>query len=102
MSSQQDAEELSSLRAHLNRPLTSLLHRMSFFVPRSGNRHGVTRASGGPVGPGPVMPTQRVEPVENVGLKGDAVFLDDERRVRALAKEIKHLITEDKRRGIGI
>ena len=54
------------------------------------------------MGTGPVTPTQRVEPAENVGLKDDAVFLDDERRVRALAKEIKHLITEDKRRGIGI
>ena len=38
----------------------------------------------------------------NVNLMGGAVFLDDERRVRALAKEIKRLITEDKRRGLPV
>ena len=31
-----------------------------------------------------------------------AVLLDDERMVRALAKEIKRLITEDKRRGLAV
>ncbi len=36
----------------------------------------------------------------NVNLMGGTVFLDDERRTRALAKEIKRLITEDKRRGL--
>ena len=36
----------------------------------------------------------------NVNLMGRTIFLDDERRTRALAKEIKRLITEDKRRGL--
>lgn len=38
----------------------------------------------------------------NVNLMGGAVFIDDERRVRALAKEIKRLIVEDRRRGLGV
>ena len=36
----------------------------------------------------------------NVNLMGGTIFLDDERALRALAKEIKRLITEDKRRGL--
>jgi hypothetical protein len=34
--------------------------------------------------------------------KGGTIFLDDERRLRSLAKEIKRLIIEDKRRGLGV
>ncbi len=37
-----------------------------------------------------------------VNLNGGAVFLDDERRMRALAREIKRLIMEDVRRGIEV
>ena len=37
-----------------------------------------------------------------VNLNGGAVFLDDERRMRLLAREIKRLIIEDVRRGIGV
>ena len=38
----------------------------------------------------------------NVSLSGGPIFLDDERRIRALAKEIKRLIGEDRRRGLGV
>ena len=38
----------------------------------------------------------------HVNLVGQTIFLDDERRLRALAKEIKALISEDKRRGLGL
>ena len=38
----------------------------------------------------------------NVNLMGGAVFLDDERTIRALAKEIKRLLAEDRRRGLGV
>ena len=38
----------------------------------------------------------------NVSLSGGPIFLDDERRIRALAKEIKRLIGEDGRRGLGV
>ena len=41
-------------------------------------------------------------PLVRVNLMGQTIFLDDERRLRALAKEIKALITEDKRRGLGL
>ena len=38
----------------------------------------------------------------NVNLTGGTVVLDDERTIRALAKQIKRLITEDRRRGLGV
>ena len=38
----------------------------------------------------------------NVTLSGGPVFLDDERRIRALAREIKRLLSEDRRRGLGV
>ncbi len=38
----------------------------------------------------------------SVNLVGEVFFLDDERRMRALAKEIKRLIAEDRRRGLGV
>ena len=37
-----------------------------------------------------------------VNLNGGVVFLDDERRMRLLAREIKRLIIEDVRRGIDV
>ncbi len=37
-----------------------------------------------------------------VNLNGGVVFLDDERRMRLLAREIKRLIIEDVRRGIEV
>ena len=43
-----------------------------------------------PVAPGPV------------GLAGGVVYLDDERTMRRLAREIKRLIIEDVRRGIDV
>ena len=56
--------------------------------------------------PPSVMSSHAASPVRavsvNVNLMGGTIFLDDERRVRALAKEIKRLITEDKRRGLPI
>ena len=38
----------------------------------------------------------------NGRLRGKTILLDDERTLRALAKEIKLLITEDNRRGLGV
>ncbi len=38
----------------------------------------------------------------NVNMMGGTVFLDDERTIRALAKEIKRLLAEDRRRGLGV
>ena len=38
----------------------------------------------------------------NVKLMGETILLDDERGLRALAKQIKGLITEEKRRGLGV
>ena len=38
----------------------------------------------------------------NVNLMGGTLFLDDERAIRALAREIKRLLAEDRRRGLGV
>ena len=107
MSSDSDARRLSRLRAELNSSLLSLMHRTSSSLPRGGNRPQVARAHGGSAGVVPAMTEWPTGPVPDavrvsVDLKGGAIFLDDERRVRALAKEIKRLITEDNRRGIGL
>lgn len=59
-------------------------------VPASGGR---SRAAGDVGGGGVTV---------NVSLSGGPIFLDDERRIRALAKEIKRLIGEDGRRGLGV
>ena len=66
----------------LDRALASYLVRLSFSVPRGGNAQWARRTSSG---------TRRSNSIE-----------DNERAMRALAKEIKRLIIEDKRRGIGI
>ena len=50
---------------------------------------------------GPSSPSEATL-IVNVNLMGGTIFLDDERRTRALAKEIKRLITEDKRRGLTV
>ncbi len=91
MSGSQDAE-LSRLRTHLNSCFDSFLRRTSFRTP-PGDVAVVAPRQAGPIADAVSV---------NVNLMGGAVFLDDERRVRALAKEIKRLIVEDKRRGIGV
>ena len=77
----------------LESSLSVYLDRFIFATPRGGSRGPVVRA-GNVTEPGAIS--------VNVDLKGGAIFLDDERRVRALAKEIKRLIGEDKRRGLAV
>ena len=38
----------------------------------------------------------------SVNLMGGTVFLDDERTIGALAREMKRLLAEDRRRGLGV
>ena len=91
MAGSEDGVELSQLQAALDRSLVSYLRRLSFAVPRSRSRRTATSAAASLRGSG-----------VHRGAGGEPVFHDDERRLRALAKEIKHLISEDKRRGIGV
>ena len=106
MTGDPDVEQLSRLRAHLNRSLVTYLHRTNLLSPVGGNRRDVTRASG-VVSEVSQLPATRPSgqgahgTSVNVHLNGGTIVLDDERRVRALAKEIKRLIIEDIRRGIG-
>lgn len=80
-------QRLSRLRADANRSLRSFSMRTSR-MPRDSASQQAEVASGGVN--------------VNVNLVGEVFFLDDERRMRALAKEIKRLITEDRRRGLGV
>lgn len=80
-------QRLSRLRADANRSLRSFSMRTGR-LPRDSSERSDGTASGGPS--------------VNVNLVGEVFFLDDERRMRSLAKEIKRLITEDRRRGLGV
>jgi len=82
-----------NMRTSLEGSLSVYLDRFVFASPRGGSRGPVARV-GDVTEPGTIS--------VNVELKGGAIFLDDERRVRALAKEIKRLIGEDKRRGLAV
>ena len=107
MSTDFDSERLTSLRAQLNRSLSSLVQGTAVTTPRGGNRPGASRPLGvtpadttamAPVGAGRSPNVVSV----SVELKGGVIFMDDERQLRALAKEIKRLISEDNRRGLGV
>jgi len=89
MSNRHDRRRLDQLRADLHRVLEPVLRGTDFVLPRSGSGRDATAAR------------RRAS-----GVAGDLSRVPgspgDERRIRALAKEIKRLITEDSRRGIGV
>ena len=98
---------LSRLRRDADRSLTLLLQRSGFAVPASMTAAAEVGnlSTSGNITPIPAArETVSAPGVVNVSVNlGDGpVFLDDERRVRALAKEINRLIIEDRRRGIGV
>ena len=97
----------SPKRAEAERRLGDYLARLSFVTPTAATR----RPSGGrplssPIDSAALAFQSRPSPEPglniNVNLHGGAIVLDNERQLRALAKEIKRLITEDSRRGIGL
>ena len=87
-----DADSLSGLRSSLAADVASLAgtslsrsqHRARYEEPSTSSSTGAADV--------------RV----TVNLNGGVVFLDDERRMRLLAREIKRLIIEDVRRGIEV
>ena len=89
MSSSHDRRRLDQLRADLYQALEPVLHGTSFVLSRRRPGRDVTGAS------------PRTEGASgSLGVR--TTFPGDERRIRALAKQIKRLITEDNRRGIGV
>ena len=107
MSDDYERDHLSRLRRELSGSFLSLMSRSAFAMPRGGGGHPVTRAGGvawstyGASGT-PDSGLGPQAPYSTADLRGGDLLLNDERKVRALAKEIKRLITEDKRRGIGV
>ena len=96
MHADSSSRQLSRLRATADSSLRSYLRQVAFPVAlrdQAADPDGRT-ASGRPQPPGAVL--------MNARLKGKNILLDDERTLRALAKEIKLLITEDNRRGLGV
>ena len=89
-----EADRLDGLRERAGRIVGEYARGGSLGVPRGdGSAAGGRRRSAGDGGEGVTV---------NVSLSGGPIFLDDERRIRALAKEIKRLIGEDGRRGLGV
>ena len=86
------SEHLSYLRTRANHSLRSFLRRGGFTSPGTGPRRRVDNR----------VPPTVPQTGANVRLLSGTTFLDDERGTRALAKEIKRLITEDRRRGLNI
>ena len=100
-------ERLSRLRSDLNRSLDSLARRTMFPTPTFDSRGRAARATAGAAADVSAPGNWRSQPASstvsvNVVLKGGVIFMDDERHLRALAKEIKRLISEDDRRGLGV
>ncbi len=88
------ADGLERLRERADRIVGEYARGGEFRVPRADGAANGGRRSAMGEGGGAVM--------VNVSLSGGPIFLDDERRIRALAKEIKRLIGEDRRRGLGV
>lgn len=97
----------SPRRAEAGRHLRDYLAKLSFVTPTTATR----RPSGGrplssPIDSAALAFQSRPSPEPglniNVNLHGGTIFLDNERQLGALAKQIKRLITEDSRRGIGL
>ena len=107
MTNDSRSERLSLLKAEANRSLRSFLRRNRIVTPRSGTDRDPRHPDTSSIGLLPVIPprgaTASSDAVNvNVNLSGGTIFLDDERRIRSLAKEIKRLISEDRRRGLGV
>ena len=94
MANDSGSHRLARLKADVGRSLRANSVRSGFLVPGS---QGVVPT----ISPTDVSSASGALTV-NVNLVGGTIFLDDERRVRALAKEIKRLISEDTRRGLGV
>ena len=87
-----DDETLSDIRSSLAADVASLAG-LSLSHSRPRDRYAE---------PSIPAPSGSPDVQVTVNLNGGVVFLDDERRMRLLAREIKRLIIEDVRRGIDV
>ena len=91
-----EPERLARLRREVDRSLRSLIGRTTLSIPGVGS----SPERRGPGARG-TSTSETAGPVTvQVSFTG-GVAPDDERQVRALAKEIRRLIAEDRRRGLG-
>ena len=89
MASDPRSERLERLKREVDRSLRLMLGRTPFRLPAKGIERGDAKFVTG-------QATVRANRLGGIAL------LDDERGMRVLAKEIKRLITEDKRRGLAV
>ena len=107
MISRPSVDALSRLRAEADATLLSFL-RTASSPAAAANPSQARQRRGAHDGPAPIPTTRTAasaftgETTVNVNLMGGTIVLDDERTIRALAKQIKRLITEDRRRGLGV
>ena len=106
MNNSTDVEKLSRLRRVLSQSMKSYLDEAGFLAPVGLPRPAIAQAGGGAAqvgAPPSARPGDNGQGALNVhvNLNGGVIFLDDERRMRTLAKEIKRLIAEENRRGLG-
>ena len=99
-SSNDNIELLALLRAEADRSLRLFLQRTAFLTSASAASQTVIRSLAASRSPTSVAASDAVN--VTVDPMPESVFPDNERRLRALAKEIKRLITEDKRRGLPV
>jgi hypothetical protein len=100
-------ERLSRIRADLDRWLDSYLRGAGVSPSGMGVEGEMAGKVDGALGPVATLASSgsdgyRPQVNVNVSLKGGTIVLDDERRTRALAKEIKRLIIEDIKRGVRV
>lgn len=90
------SRRLSRLRTNIASSLRSFLRHTAFpvAVRQETTEHDGRTFLG--------RSTKPEAPLMNARRTGKTILLDDERAFRALAKEIKRLITEEKRRGLGV
>ena len=100
MTSNDGLERLELLRGEADRSLRLFLRRTAFLTSASAASQTVISRLAASESPrsvaAPDAANVTVDPMP------EASFPDNERRLRALAKEIKRLITEDKRRGLPV
>ncbi len=107
MTNRPPSDALSRLRAETDATLRALLRIAS--SPASATNPSPSAERRGPHdSTAPILTTRTAtsalmgDTTVNVNLMGGTIVLDDERTIRALAKQIKRLITEDRRRGLGV
>ena len=88
-------ERRSPSRVDASRALNAYMRRFAFVVPRT-----TFSDRPGSVSPDPNLTLPAVNTVRSSARR--PISLEDERGMRALAKEIRRLISEDTRRGIGV